>query len=179
VIPGRHNLENVMAALIPPLLSGCPAETAWQAATAFRGLPHRMALAGEINGVRWFNDSKGTNIGSVVKSLEGNPGRVTLIAGGKDKQGSLEPLLEPIRQKVAHLILIGEAADRMQEAFQGLTKISRAGSMREAVAIAAEVTAPGETVLLSPGCSSFDMFKSFEERGRVFEEEVARLVKGA
>ena len=177
-ISGQHNLENVMAALIPPLLSGCPAETAWQAATAFRGLPHRMAMAGEINGVRWFNDSKGTNIGSVVKSLEGNPGQVTLIAGGKDKQGSLVPLLEPVRQKVAHLVLIGEAADRMQEAFSGLTEIYRASSMREAVAIASKITPQGGTVLLSPGCSSFDMFKNFEERGQVFEDEVARLAKG-
>ncbi len=179
VIPGRHNVENVMAALIPPLMSGCPAKTAWQAATAFRGLPHRMALAGEVNGVRWFNDSKGTNIGSVVKSLEGAVPPLTLIAGGKDKQGSLEPLLEPMRQKVDHLVLIGEAAARMQEAFAGLTEISLATSMRDAVDVAAAVTPQGGTVLLSPGCSSFDMFNNFEERGRVFEQEVARLAKDA
>jgi UDP-N-acetylmuramoylalanine--D-glutamate ligase len=174
-IQGRHNLENVMAALIPPLMSGCPAATAWQAATVFRGLPHRMALVGEVRGIRWFNDSKGTNIGSVVKSLEGCSQPLTLIAGGKDKKGSLDPLLEPVRQKVDHLVLIGEAALRMEAAFSGLTDIRRASSMNEAVQIAAELTPAGGTVLLSPGCSSFDMYRNYEERGRVFEEAVAGL----
>lgn len=178
-ILGRHNLENVMAALIPALLSGCPADVAWQAAVAFRGLPHRMALLGEVRGIRWFDDSKGTNIGSVVKSLEGCQPPLTLIAGGKDKNGSLEPLLEPVQRKVDHLVLIGEAAGRMAEAFDGLTEIHRATSMPEAVRVAAEVTPTGGTVLLSPGCSSFDMFKNYEERGRVFADAVASLAAGS
>lgn len=174
-IRGQHNLENVMAALIPPLVEGCPPAIAWGAATAFRGLPHRMELVATVNGVRWYDDSKGTNIGSVVKSLAGLDAPVTLIAGGKDKHGDLAPLVEPIAAKVSDLILIGEAAPRMAAAYNGLTAIHRAGSMQEAVATAAAMTPSGGTVLLSPGCSSFDMFKSFEERGRIFAEAVRAL----
>jgi UDP-N-acetylmuramoylalanine--D-glutamate ligase len=175
---GQHNLENVMAALIPPLVEGCPPEVAWAAATAFRGLPHRMELVATRNGVRWYDDSKGTNVGSVVKSLAGLQAPVTLIAGGKDKHGDLAPLLEPIGAKVHDLILIGEAAPRMAAAFTGLTAIHRADSMADAVATAAAMTPSGGTVLLSPGCSSFDMFKSYEERGRVFAAAVRHLGEG-
>lgn len=174
-IGGQHNLENVMAALIPPLVEGCPADVAWSAATRFTGLPHRMQLVAEIGGVCWFDDSKGTNVGSVVKSLAGLKAPVTLIAGGKDKQGDLAPLNELIAERVRELILIGEAAPRMAEAFAGLTSIRRAGSMDEAVQLAAQVTPAGGTVLLSPGCSSFDMFKSYEERGRIFSAAVKAL----
>jgi len=174
-IGGQHNLENVMAALIPPLVEGCPPEVAWAAATAFTGLPHRMELVAEFKGVRWFDDSKGTNVGSVVKSLAGLKAPVTLIAGGKDKQGDLAPLNQLIAERVHELILIGEAAPRMATAFNGLTSIHRTGTMAEAVQLAAQVTPKGGTVLLSPGCSSFDMFKSFEERGRIFAEAVKAL----
>ncbi len=174
-IGGQHNLENVMAALIPPLVEGCPPEVAWRAATAFAGLPHRMELVAEIGGVRWYDDSKGTNVGSVVKSLAGLKAPVTLIAGGKDKQGDLAPLNALIAERVRELILIGEAAPRMASAFAGLTSIRRAQSMDEAVQMAAQLTPAGGTVLLSPGCSSFDMFKSYEDRGRVFAAAVKAL----
>ena len=174
-IRGQHNLENVMAALIPPLVEGCPPAVAWGAATAFRGLPHRMELVATLNGVRWYDDSKGTNVGSVVKSLAGLEPPVTLIAGGKDKQGDLAPLCEPIAAKVRTLILIGQAAPRMAAAYQGLTAIHHAAGMADAVALAAQLTPAGGTVLLSPGCSSFDMFTSFEERGRVFAAAVRAL----
>ena len=172
---GRHNQENVMAAMIPLLLEGCPAEVVWNTAKNFVGLPHRMEFLGELRGASWFNDSKGTNIGSVVKSLAGLSKPVVLIAGGKDKQGDLSPLIEPIRSKVANLILIGAAAERMAKTFAGLTKIFRAGDMHEAVGLAARLSCPGGTVLLSPGCSSFDMYKSFEERGQVFAREFRAL----
>jgi len=174
-IRGQHNLENVMAALIPPLVEGCPPDIAWQAATAFTGLPHRMELVAIVNRVRWYDDSKGTNVGSVVKSLAGLAAPVTLIAGGKDKHGDLEPLRAPIATKVQNLVLIGDAAPRMAAAFAGITALHRAGSMAEAVAMAAALTPSGGTVLLSPGCSSFDMFKNYEERGRVFAEAVRAL----
>jgi UDP-N-acetylmuramoylalanine--D-glutamate ligase len=175
LIRGQHNLENVMAALIPPLVEGCPPAVAWAAATAFRGLPHRMELVATVKGVRWYDDSKGTNIGSVVKSLAGLESPVTLIAGGKDKQGDLTPLCEPIAAKVRTLILIGQAAGRMAAAYQGLTAIHHAASLADAVALGAQLTPAGGTVLLSPGCSSFDMFSGFEERGRVFAEAVRGL----
>jgi UDP-N-acetylmuramoylalanine--D-glutamate ligase len=174
-IGGQHNLENVMAALVPPLVEGCPPAVAWAAATAFAGLPHRMELVATIDGVRWYDDSKGTNVGSVVKSLAGLQAPVTLIAGGKDKHGDLMPLCAPIAAKVRQLILIGEAALRMAAAFHDLTVVQHADSLPAAVDLAARVTPAGGTVLLSPGCSSFDMFKSYEERGRVFAEAVRAL----
>jgi UDP-N-acetylmuramoylalanine--D-glutamate ligase len=172
---GQHNRENVMAALIPLLIEGCPAEIAWNAARNFAGLAHRMEFLGEFNGASWYNDSKGTNIGSVVKSLAGQERPVVLIAGGKDKQGDLSSLVPMIRDKVDHLILIGAAAERMSLAFDGLAKIHRAADMHEAVGLAAEVSCPGGVVLLSPGCSSFDMFKNFAERGRIFAREFRAL----
>jgi UDP-N-acetylmuramoylalanine--D-glutamate ligase len=175
---GQHNLENVMAALIPPLVEGCPDPVAWSAACAFRGLPHRMELVATFGGVRWYDDSKGTNVGSVVKSLAGLEPPVTLIAGGKDKHGDLAPLREPIAAKVRELILIGEAAPRMTAAFQQLTTVQRVDSLAAAVALAARVTPAGGTVLLSPGCSSFDMFTSYAERGRLFAEAVQTLASG-
>lgn len=175
LLRGRHNQENVMAALIPLLLEGCPAEIAWRSAKSFAGLPHRMEFLGERRGAGWYNDSKGTNIGSVVKSLAGLAKPVVLIAGGKDKQGDLSALVEPIRDKVANLILIGAAAERMARAFSGLSEIYRVKDMHEAVQLADRLSCPGGTVLLSPGCSSYDMYKSFEERGRHFAQEFRAL----
>lgn len=172
---GRHNQENVMAAMIPLLLEGCPAEVVWDSAQNFTGLPHRMEFLGELRGADWYNDSKGTNIGSVVKSLAGLTGPVVLIAGGKDKQGDLSALHEPIRDKVANLILIGAAAERMAKDFEGLTEIYRANDMHEAVGLATRLSCPGGAVLLSPGCSSFDMYRNYEERGQLFVREFRAL----
>ncbi|MEZ4600167.1 MAG: UDP-N-acetylmuramoyl-L-alanine--D-glutamate ligase [Syntrophotaleaceae bacterium] len=174
-LKGLHNLENVMAALIPPLLEGCPAEEAWRSVCAFSGLDHRMVLVRELNGVCWYNDSKGTNVGSVVKSLAGLNPPVTLIAGGKDKGGDYSPLIEMIREKVCRLILIGEAADRIEGALGGLTETLRAATLEEAVRLAHRLTPSGGSVLLSPGCSSFDMFRSYVERGEVFVRAVMEL----
>jgi len=174
-LKGLHNVENVMAALIPPLMEGCPAEVAWQAVCGFSGLDHRMVLVRELGGVSWYDDSKGTNVGSVVKSLAGLDAPVTLIAGGRDKGGDYAPLAPAVRDKVAHLILIGEAADRMQEAFLGMTDILRVATLEEAVQRAHQVTVAGGSVLLSPGCSSFDMFRSYGERGEVFCRAVMAL----
>lgn len=174
-VRGRHNQENVMAALVPLLLEGCPPEVAWGAARKFTGLSHRMEYVGELDGAAWYNDSKGTNIGSVVKSLSGLEKPVILIAGGKDKQGDLSSLVELIREKVEHLILIGTAAERMAQAFDGLARIHRSDSMQSAVGLAAHYSSPGATVLLSPGCSSFDMFENFAVRGEIFVREFNTL----
>lgn len=174
---GRHNQENVMAAMIPLLLEGCPAEVVWNVAKSFTGLAHRMELLGELHGASWFNDSKGTNIGSVVKSLAGLAKPVVLIAGGKDKQGDLLPLVEPIRAKVDHLVLIGASAERMAKAFAGCAEIHRAGDMHEAVGLAARLSRPGGAVLLSPGCSSYDMYRNYEERGEIFAAEFRALCR--
>jgi UDP-N-acetylmuramoylalanine--D-glutamate ligase len=174
-IKGLHNIENVMAALIAPLCDGCPPALAWSAVCAFRGLEHRMNLVRVLGGVAWYNDSKGTNVGSVVKSLEGLQAPVTLIAGGKDKGGDYAPLAGLISSKVRHLILIGEASDRIADVLGSLTHTVRAPSLEAAVTLAHQLTTAGGTVLLSPGCSSFDMFKSYAERGNVFSAAVNRL----
>lgn len=174
-IKGLHNIENVMAALIPPLCDSCPPELAWQAVCAFPGLEHRMNLVRVLNNVSWYNDSKGTNVGSVVKSLEGLSAPVTLIAGGKDKGGDYSPLAGLITEKVRHLILIGEASERIAASLGILTHTVRASSLEEAVIIAHNLTESGGSVLLSPGCSSFDMFKSYAERGNVFSAAVGKL----
>jgi UDP-N-acetylmuramoylalanine--D-glutamate ligase len=174
-LKGVHNLENVMAALIPPLMEGCPPALAWAAACDFRGLPHRMVPVRTLDGVTWYNDSKGTNVGSVVKSLAGLDAPVTLIAGGKDKGGDYAPLAPLVRERVAHLVLIGQAAPRIEAELGGLAHTVRASSLEEAVLLARELTVPGGAVLLSPGCSSFDMFKSYEERGEIFTRAVLAL----
>jgi UDP-N-acetylmuramoylalanine--D-glutamate ligase len=174
-LKGTHNLENVMAALIPPLLAGCPSALAWQAACAFAGLPHRMRVVRVRGGVTWYNDSKGTNVGSVVKSLAGLKHPVTLIAGGKDKGGDYAPLAELVQAKVAQLVLIGQATERIAESLGHLTATHRAASLEEAVRLAAELTPAGGAVLLSPGCSSFDMFSGYVERGEVFSRAVLAL----
>jgi UDP-N-acetylmuramoylalanine--D-glutamate ligase len=174
-LKGMHNIENVMAAMIVPLCENCPAEQIWQTVSAFRGLPHRMELVRKLDGVEWFNDSKGTNIGSVVMSLAGLSAPVTLIAGGKDKGGDLQILTDTVRAKVTHLILIGEAASRMEQTLGDCSHTVRAESLERAVELAQELTPAGGTVLLSPGCSSFDMFSSYIERGEVFSRLVNAL----
>lgn len=174
-LKGLHNVENVMAALLPPLLEGCPAAVAWGAARTFAGLPHRMVEVRVLKGVPWYNDSKGTNVGSVLKSLSGLAAPVTLIAGGKDKGGDYGVLADLVRTKVAHLILIGQASVRIDQALGSLTHTLRAVSLEEAVGFARELTPAGGAVLFSPGCSSFDMFKSYEERGERFARAVLDL----
>jgi UDP-N-acetylmuramoylalanine--D-glutamate ligase len=178
-LKGVHNLDNVMAALATTLLLGCDAPRALAAVEDFPGLPHRMELVGTVGGVPWYNDSKGTNVGSVVKSLESFTGRVTLIAGGKDKGGDYGPLAELVRERVSHLILIGEAKERIRSALGHLTDTRSAGSLEEAVALAHQLTEGGGVVLFSPACSSFDMFRSYEERGERFAALVRKLEEGA
>jgi UDP-N-acetylmuramoylalanine--D-glutamate ligase len=175
LIKGLHNIENVMAAMIPALCEKCSPQQVWQAVCRFKGLPHRMELIRKDAGVEWFNDSKGTNIGSVVMSLGGLSAPVTLIAGGKDKGGDFGLLAAEVGRKVAHLILIGEAASRMEQALAGSTNIIRAESLENAVEIARDLTPAGGVVLLSPGCSSFDMFASYIERGETFTRLVTAL----
>jgi len=129
----------------------------------------------EIGGVHFYNDSKGTNVGSVVKSLQSFSEPVILIAGGKDKKTDLSPLRDLIQRRVKRLILIGEAKERMAKELGSLTETLMAESLEKAVLLAYQTAKPGEVVLLSPACSSFDMFKDYRERGNVFKELVRRL----
>jgi UDP-N-acetylmuramoylalanine--D-glutamate ligase len=177
-LKGVHNLDNIMASLAATLLMRCDGDCAYEAVKNFKGLPHRMELVEEIDGVAYYEDSKGTNVGSVVKSLESFESGITLIAGGKDKGGSYEPLAPLVESRVSHLVLIGEAKERMNEALGTLTDTHLAQTLEEAVEIARRLTKPGGVVLFSPACSSFDMFKNYEERAERFKAAVRAGKKG-
>lgn len=175
-IKGIHNLENAMAASAMALLAGCPAGAVRAALVEFPGLEHRLEPVREIAGVWFINDSKGTNVGAVLKSLEGfDDGRVILIAGGRDKAGDFAALGPLVNKKVKAAVLIGEASAKMKAEWDRLTNCVSAGSMKEAVTVARGLAEAGDSVLLSPACASFDMFADFEDRGRKFKEAVAGL----
>ncbi len=176
---GVHNLDNCMAAVASTLLLGCPAQGVLAALEAFTGLPHRMELIANVQGVAYYNDSKGTNVGSVVKSLESFPDGVILIAGGKDKGGEYAPLTDLVRDRVKHLILLGEAREKIRAALGHLTHTVLVATMEEAVQEAHRLARPGEVVLFSPACSSFDMFSNYEERGDCFAAAVRSLGRGS
>ncbi len=143
---------------------------------AFAGLPHRMVLVREREGVRYVNDSKGTNVDATLKSLEGfPPNSVLLILGGKDKAGEFERMRDLVKQKTRSVITIGKAADRIASALEGAATIVPAGDMQHAIEWASQHAKAGETVLLSPACASFDQYRNFEHRGEHFEELVRKL----
>lgn len=174
-LKGAHNVENVMAAVAMTLLCGCSAECIRQTLAQFKGLPHRMELVREVRGVKYLNDSKGTNVGAVMKSLEGLTVPVTLIAGGKDKEGDFTPLRELVQKKVKRLILLGEAKEKMARCFATHPAVEQVDSIDQAVERAFASAEPGEIVLLSPGCASFDQFRDYQHRGDVFKQAVTRL----
>ncbi len=174
-IPGPHNLANALAAVAAAAVVGVGASEAADVLKTFAPLEHRLEPVAEIDGVLYVNDSKATNVDAVGFALRSYDAPIVLVAGGREKDTDFSPLAEPIADHVRHLILIGEAADKMELAFAGAAPVSRAGSLHEAVAMAGNAAAPGDVVLLSPACASFDMFDDFEDRGRKFKEEVARL----
>ncbi len=174
-IKGVHNLENAMAAAAAALAAGADRASVAAVLREFPGLEHRLEFVREKDGVTYINDSKGTNVGAVVKSVEGFDRPVILIAGGLDKGSDFRPLRDLFRKKVKLLILIGKAADKMAEALGPATETVRARTLQDAVRIAHERARRGDAVLLSPACASFDMFKDFEDRGRQFKEAVNRL----
>jgi UDP-N-acetylmuramoylalanine--D-glutamate ligase len=174
-LPGRHNLLNAMASAAAALAMGITTEPIERSFAGFGGLPHRTELVRDKDGVRYIDDSKGTNVGAVVEALAATEGPVILIAGGVDKGGDYGPLRAPLEEKVKLLILIGAAREKMRTALAGATSIEAASGLAEAVRIAAAHGRSGDTVMLSPACSSFDQFKDYAERGRVFQELVRAL----
>ncbi len=174
-LKGIHNVENMMAALTTARVYGCSKKAIETVLNRFEGLEHRLEFVREIKGVRFYNDSKGTNVGSVVKSLQSFSEPVILIAGGKDKNGDLNPLRELIQSRVKQLILIGEAKERMNRELGDLTDTAMTKTLEEAVLLAYQTAKKGDVVLLSPACSSFDMFKDYKERGKVFKDAVRGL----
>jgi UDP-N-acetylmuramoylalanine--D-glutamate ligase len=177
LLVGIHNVENMMAAAAVGFVCGLSLQSMQQALVRFSGLKHRMELVDQIRGVTFYNDSKATNVGAVVKSLESLPAPLVLIAGGKDKGGSYAPLQSLLRQKVKLLVLLGEARERMRAELGGEVETVMTSSLDEAVRTAFSRSDAGDTVLFSPACSSFDMFTSYEHRGACFKELVSALKK--
>jgi UDP-N-acetylmuramoylalanine--D-glutamate ligase len=179
-LAGGHNALNVAAAVAASTALGVQPEAIRRVLRAFRGLPHRMVLVRELRGVRYYDDSKGTNVGAVVTALAGiTEAKAVVIAGGRDKGGSYAPLVDALAQKGRAAVLIGEAADALAGAIGEAIPIRRARTLDEAVRISAELARPGDAVLLSPACSSYDMFRDYKHRGDEFVRAVNALEGGS
>lgn len=176
-IPGGHNIENAMAAALLALALGAPAESLPDGLRAFRGLPHRIEKVRERAGVTWYDDSKGTNQASTLGALDGFPaGKLLLILGGRFKGGELETLARAAAQKARHTYLIGESMPVFAEALAAAgASFTEAGTLARTVELAAEVARPGDAVLLSPACASFDQFANYHDRGMTFQRLVNAL----
>ena len=182
LLPGTHNRANCLAALALADACGLPMASASQVFATFPGLPHRSELVHEHGGVRWINDSKGTNPGATIAALTGlvpDPAtcKAVLIAGGDGKGADFTTLADVVRQRARAAVLIGSDAPRLAQALADSVPFEVADDMDEAVRIAAELARPGDSVVLSPACASFDMFDDYQHRGRVFAEAVARWVQ--
>lgn len=173
---GRHNVENVMAAALVVRLAGAPVCAVQEAIDTFVPLPHRLAFVAERAGVRWYDDSKATNVGAAVKSLAAFAGPVVLLAGGVDKGGDYAPLAAAARDKARMVLVFGQARERIAASLACLGVAVRVvDDLGAAVGTAAAVARPGDTVLLAPACSSFDMFTDYAARGRAFARAVEAL----
>jgi len=174
-LKGMHNLENVMAAVLASRMCGCSPEGIIDALEGFTGIQHRIEFAGVVDGVEYYNDSKGTNVDAVYRALQSFPGPVVLLMGGRYKGGDFGILAEFIRKKVKMLIVFGEAEREIASSIGGIARTEIAGNLKNAVNMARDNSTSGDIVLLSPGCSSFDEFKNYEERGRVFTDMVNQM----
>lgn len=174
---GPHNAENLLAALAVADADGISREAVKHVFRSYRPLPHRCELVAVRNGVTWVNDSKATNLDSMERGVAGMTGPVILIAGGKDKGFDFSGSRRVLEGKVRAVLLLGEMAAKIEKAWSGFLPCRRVADLAEAVGRAAEMARPGETVLLSPGCSSYDMFKNFEERGEKYRQCVKALPK--
>jgi len=176
---GEHNIENVLASLAITSRYGVPAATLCKVVSEFEGVEHRIEYAGNVHGVEFFNDSKATNVDSAIKAVNSFERNVILILGGRDKGASYEPLVKSMQGKVKHVLLIGEASEKIAAAIGAAFPIARARTLEEAVQQSLSLASPGDVVLLSPACASFDMFENYEHRGRVFKSAVQELASNA
>lgn len=179
LLQGRHHFQNALAALSLGFAAGLPIEAMLSVLKTFAGISHRCQFVAEKKGVHWFNDSKGTNVGATVAAIEtlahSQKGRLFLIAGGDAKNADLSGLQTPLKESVAQVMLFGQDADKIAAVIDCVTPYERVDSLEAAVRRAAEVAKPGDTVLLSPACASFDMFKNYEHRGQTFIDLVGQL----
>ncbi len=174
-IKGRHNLENVAAAVTVARLLGASVPSIRETVARFRGVSHRLEWVREIRGVDFYNDSKATNPTSAQRALEAFDQRLILILGGRDKASDFAVLSPQVNRRVKGLVLLGEASRKIESQLAGTAPVTRAASMEEAVRLAFGQADRGEVVLLAPACSSFDMFRDYEDRGNVFKQAVHRL----
>jgi UDP-N-acetylmuramoylalanine--D-glutamate ligase len=179
---GLHNVENVLAALSAGLAAGADPQSMRETVSRFQPVEHRLEFVSEIDGVKFYNDSKATSVDATLKALEAfsaegqdNAGKIVLILGGRGKKAPYAPLASLVRDRVRKMILIGEDAETIARELGDFAPSERAKDLREAVALSLHAAEPGDTVLLAPACASFDMFESFEHRGHVFKEEVQSL----
>ena len=175
-IPGAHNLENALAAVAAGFAMGVRQEILAHTLKTFPGVEHRLEFVAEINGVRYINDSKGTNPDASIKGLEAYSQPIVLIAGGRNKGSDFTGFMRVVKAKARVMVVVGECAHELLEAAQtvGFGDVLKASDFSEAVKLASQAACPGDVVLLSPACASWDMFKNYEERGRLFKE----IVKG-
>ena len=174
-LPGPHNLENALAAIAVGNIFGISRTKFRRAIEAFPGIEHRLETVREIDGRRFINDSKATNVDACQRALETFPAPIILIMGGYDKGAPYRPLTNLVREKVAALVLLGQAAPRIERELIGSATIYRVDGMREAVELSYGLSQPGSSILLSPACSSFDMYSDFEERGKDFKTWVREI----
>ena len=172
---GRHNLENALAAVAAATAAGISLSSIHKALGVFGGVEHRQEYVRTVCGVDWINDSKATNLNALRRALESAPGKVVLIAGGRSKGTDFRELAPSVEKKVSALVAFGESAQTLADALGGVVEVRRADSLAGAVSEAGGLASPGETVLFSPGCASFDMFRDFEERGREFKKLVPEV----
>jgi UDP-N-acetylmuramoylalanine--D-glutamate ligase len=175
---GLHNVENVAAAVAVGLAAGAGVESMRETVKRFKPVEHRLEFVAELKGVKFYNDSKATSVDATLKALEafaGETGKVVLILGGRGKKAPYAPLADLVRSKVRKLILIGEDAETIANELGVYAEFDRATDMRDAVKRSFDAAEKGDVVLLAPACASFDMFDSFEHRGKVFKEEVALM----
>jgi UDP-N-acetylmuramoylalanine--D-glutamate ligase len=178
-MPGAHNLENALAATLAAHLAGATDEAIREGLLTFKGVEHRIELCGERpDGVRFYNDSKATNLDAMEKALKAFGKPIIVIAGGRDAHSDYVSINNLVQQNVKQLITLGEAAPLIEQAWGSLVPTQRAASMADAVRISNELATPGDVVVLSPACKSFDMYKDFEERGRDFKACVERVLNG-
>jgi len=178
-LPGAHNVENVLAAVAATRLAGAEPMAIAKGVRSFAGVEHRLEFVAEVGGVRYYNDSKATNVDATLKALDAFPGRILIVLGGKDKGSDYTVLQRPLREKAILALLIGAAAEKIEKQITGSVAIERAGTIERAVEIALHAVRPGDVVLLAPACASFDQFQNYEHRGRVFKELVHQLMRQA
>ncbi|MCL5277850.1 MAG: UDP-N-acetylmuramoyl-L-alanine--D-glutamate ligase, partial [Deltaproteobacteria bacterium] len=176
---GMHNVQNVMTCVIMAKLLNVPDEVIQTTIRGYKGLPHRIEFVADIDGVGYYDDSKATNVDAVAVALKSFSAPVILIMGGRDKGGDYGPLSRLIKEKVKRVLVMGEAKERIAGAFRGVADVVPVDSMESAVSSAHGAAVKGDIVLLSPACSSFDMFSDYGQRGDVFRSAVMKLKRGA